>query len=90
MQNSGTTTPGRSQSYGGGFGNVSTASMSPGKNIAAIRRQNSTLEINQNQRYTGRLKFFDEGKNYGFIIMDADDSDIFVHCDDLQKAGINK
>ena len=37
-----------------------------------------------------RLKFFDEGKNYGFIIMDADESDIFVHCDDLQKAGINK
>lgn len=22
--------------------------------------------------------------------MDADNSDIFVHCDDLQKAGINK
>ncbi len=29
------------------------------------------------QRYTGRLKFFDENKNYGFIIMDADGSDIF-------------
>jgi cold shock CspA family protein len=36
------------------------------------------------------MKFFDEGKNYGFIIMDADDSDIFVHYDDLQKAGISK
>lgn len=44
----------------------------------------------ENKRYTGRLKFFDEGKNYGFIIMDSDESDIFVHYDDLQKAGITK
>jgi len=42
------------------------------------------------QRYSGRLKFFDENKNYGFIIMDDDGSDIFVHYDDLAKAGINK
>ncbi len=42
------------------------------------------------QRYTGRLKFFDENKNYGFIIMDEDGSDIFVHYDDLSKAGISK
>jgi hypothetical protein len=41
-------------------------------------------------RHSGRLKFFDENKNYGFIIMDEDGSDIFVHYDDLQKAGINK
>ena len=50
----------------------------------------STLEIKENERYTGKLKFFDEAKNYGFIIMDADNRDIFVHCDDLQKAGISK
>lgn len=42
------------------------------------------------QRYTGRLKFFDEGKNYGFIVMDDDGSDIFVHYDDLHKANITK
>jgi len=42
------------------------------------------------QRHSGRLKFFDENKNYGFIIMDEDGSDIFVHYDDLQKAGISK
>jgi hypothetical protein len=42
------------------------------------------------QRYAGRLKFFDENKNYGFIIMDDDGSDIFVHYDDLAKANINK
>ena len=42
------------------------------------------------QRYSGTLKFFDENKNYGFIIMDEDGSDIFVHYDDLQKANISK
>ena len=41
-------------------------------------------------RYTGKLKFFDETNNYGFIIMDEDQSDIFVHYDDLLKANINK
>lgn len=42
------------------------------------------------QRYTGRLKFFDENKNYGFIVMDDDGSDIFVHYDDLARANIEK
>ena len=42
------------------------------------------------RRYTGRLKFFDEAKNYGFVIMDEDGSDIFVHFDDLSKANIGK
>ena len=43
-----------------------------------------------NTKKTGRLKFFDEAKNYGFIIMDEDGSDIFVHFDDLAKAGVVK
>ena len=66
---------------------------SPSK-MSASRRNNAPqqqpIEIKENERYTGKLKFFDEAKNYGFIIMDADSTDIFVHCDDLQKAGINK
>jgi glycerol-3-phosphate cytidylyltransferase-like family protein len=41
-------------------------------------------------RYTGRLKFFDEVKNFGFIIMDNDGGDIFVHFDDLSKANLPK
>lgn len=44
----------------------------------------------QQSVYTGRLKFFDEQKNYGFIVMDEDKSDIFVHLDDFQKAGVSK
>ena len=42
------------------------------------------------ERYFGRLKFFDENKKYGFIVMDDDGSDIFVHYDDLCKANITK
>lgn len=30
------------------------------------------------ERFSGKLKFFDEQKNYGFIVMDMDKSDIFV------------
>jgi cold shock CspA family protein len=48
-----------------------------------------TLDESQ-KRYQGRLKFFDENKNYGFIVDDLDQSDIFVHYDDIQKADIDK
>ncbi|CAD8147115.1 unnamed protein product [Paramecium octaurelia] len=66
---------------------VSTASCPP---------LNSKLQMTDQKKqpanpiYTGRLKFFDEQKNYGFIVMDEDKSDIFVHLDDLQKAGVTK
>ena len=46
--------------------------------------------LDETKRYTGRLKFFDEAKNYGFIVMDEDGSDIFVHYDDLIKANLPK
>ena len=42
------------------------------------------------KRFTGRLKFFDESKNYGFIVMDLDGKDLFVHYDDMKKAGVTK
>ena len=43
-----------------------------------------------NQRYTGRLKFFDEKKHYGFIYVDQEGTDVFVHFDDLFKGGIGR
>lgn len=39
---------------------------------------------------TGKLKFFDDVQNYGFIIVDSDQSDLFVHHDDLKKANVTK
>lgn len=42
-------------------------------------------------RYLGTVKFFDENKGYGFLIMDFDNSEIFVHFDDFEKnQGISK
>lgn len=43
-----------------------------------------------NERYTGRLKFFDQAGNYGFIVIDNLNIDLFVHFDDLSRAGLSK
>lgn len=40
--------------------------------------------------YTGKLKFFDEVKCYGFIVVDETAQDLFVHYDDFLKAKIDK
>ncbi len=32
---------------------------------------------------TGKIKFFNESKGFGFIVNDADESDIFVHVSGL-------
>jgi len=32
-----------------------------------------------NQKDTGKLKFFDEKKNFGFFVLDGTTQDIFVH-----------
>lgn len=29
------------------------------------------------------MKFYDETKKYGFLILDGDNTDVFVHLDDL-------
>ncbi|CAD8201134.1 unnamed protein product (macronuclear) [Paramecium tetraurelia] len=52
--------------------------------------QDLALDQPKKNRSAGFLKFFDENKNYGFIVMDSDGSDIFVYADDLTKTGISK
>ncbi len=42
------------------------------------------------KKTTGKLKFFEENKDYGFIVVDEDKSDLFVHFEDLKKANITK
>jgi hypothetical protein len=39
---------------------------------------------------TGKLKFFDESQNYGFFVVDCNGSDLFVHYDELLRAGLTK
>jgi len=59
--------------------------------LSASKEKKKPIILDESkERHTGRLKFFDEAKNYGFIIMDEDGSDIFVHMDDLMKANISK
>jgi len=56
-----------------------------------VREKKKPIILDESQeRYYGRLKFFDENKKYGFIVMEDDGSDIFVHYDDLCKANITK
>jgi hypothetical protein len=58
------------------------------KNTETVKKKPIILDHTQ-VRYEGRLKFFDEVKGYGFIVMDDDGSDIFCHYDDFFKAGID-
>jgi len=38
---------------------------------------------------TGKIKWFNPKKGYGFIDDDSSDKDVFVHISELEEAGIN-
>ncbi|EAS02667.2 cold-shock DNA-binding domain protein (macronuclear) [Tetrahymena thermophila SB210] len=42
------------------------------------------------EKKKGRLKFFDTSNNFGFFNLDEDQSDVFVHLDDLQVTTVPK
>ena len=44
----------------------------------------------QSVKQSGRLKFFDEVQNYGFLVVDGDESDLFVHYDDLKTSKLSR
>lgn len=55
------------------------------------RQVSSSEEIFESKvKAKGTLKFFDEKNNFGFFIKEDDQSEIFVHFDDLEKAGVTK
>lgn len=45
---------------------------------------------NLEYKVTGRLKFFNEGQSYGFIMSDIDGKDLFFHFDDMKKTNLSK
>lgn len=46
-------------------------------------QQNPVILDNSEGVFTGKLKFYDENRKYGFIVKDEDKTDVFVHLDDL-------
>ena len=50
----------------------------------------SAMDMNNDYKVTGRLKFFNEGQSYGFILSDVDQKDLFFHFDDMKKTNLSK
>ena len=38
---------------------------------------------------TGKVKWFDPAKGFGFIRPDGGEQDVFVHINDIQRAGLS-
>ena len=59
-------------------------------NAEEERTLNKPLILNCTQRrYIGNIKFYDEKKGFGFITVENDPKDTFIHHDDLLKADID-
>lgn len=58
---------------------------------SSIKKAEKMVQKNPQEIFTGIMKHFDEIKNYGFILMDRDHTEIFFHNEDVIKyKGISK
>ena len=76
--------------FGDQLDKASKSSNSKQNSSKKPKRKNKKNEKRKRERFSGKLKFFDESKNYGFFVLDSDGSDMFVHYDDLRKTNISK
>jgi CspA family cold shock protein len=42
------------------------------------------------EKFSGKVKWFNEIKGFGFIKPDGADKDVFVHISSIERAGIKK
>lgn len=55
------------------------------------RHKSQTLiSVKIMSRKTGKVKFFNHSKGYGFISSAGSDTDIFVHVSALERSGIDQ
>ena len=71
------------------FQNISNSSNSfkSNNNLSLKTTNDSNSFMNQN-RYTGRLKFYNQDQQFGFIIKTDTLEDIFFHLTDMEAFGI--
>ena len=53
-----------------------------------LRRLNK--KVQRSNMATGKIKWFNPKKGFGFISNEAEGKDVFLHISDLQQAGIEK
>lgn len=46
------------------------------------------LKLKEKNMQTGSVKWFNETKGYGFIELDSNENDVFVHISAVQAAGL--
>ncbi len=60
----------------------------------ALNKQNKNKrnkgEKRVKERISGHLKFFSEPNDYGFIVIEGTNDEVFVHYDDLKKTNITR
>ena len=63
----------------------SVSQPSPTENIGEFYKQYMDhLTDPAKKKQTGVLKFFNDGKGFGFLVSDSDGKDVFFHYDDIK------